>query len=416
MRLKNGFGKTMVYAFSVMLLFAALMTAASCRKDETAKTDSNSANTDQTADADYSKWSSLAARSESTLYYLNHAFGSADYLLYTDLEAHVSGYVCGKPECTHSDENCNAWLGSRGCVSNLFVYDQHIYWAVNDLANDAVMWLYRMELNGEKHERVLQLTFSMTDDEELYPTENAALQMHQGILYAFGRDERLVDGEMFRYSQITAYDITSGKYETVYKGEDHPHALGYGFNAQCSGDNIWYLDYYDGANGPKETSYLRICRYNIPGKSSEVIYEGAYPDTSFEISSIYVSQNDVYFLTRGDGNRAELWRFDSGSKKLFLQYTIEYEVAAFITDGLVALYSLPDQDHIRLAFIDYQGEIVSDHVYSKGDISARTFMMAGFDREKLCLLFDDIETDMETAFVLIPTDGSNMQILWHEKR
>ena len=416
MRLKNGFGKTMVYTSAIMLIFAALMMAASCRKDETIKTDSNSADTNQTADVDYSNWSGLAARSESTLYYLNHAFGSANFLLYTDLEAHVSGYVCGKPECAHSDENCNAWLGSRGCVSNLFVYDQHIYWAVNDLTNDATMWLYRMELNGERHERVMQLTFSMTDDEELYPTENTTLQMHQGTLYVFGRDQRLVDGEMFAYSQITAYNISSGRYETIYKGENCPHALGYGFKAQCSGDNIWYLDYYNGANDSREAPYLHIGRYNISGKRSEVIYEGAYPDTSLEISHIYVRQNKVCFLTRGDGSRTELWQFDLESKKCILKYAIDYEAAAFITDDLVALYSLPDQDHIRLAFIDYQGEIVSDHVYSKGDISARTFMMAGFDREKLCLLFDDIETDMETAFVLIPTDGSNMQILWHEKR
>ena len=40
--------------------------------------------------------------------------------------------------------------------------------------------------------------------------------------------------------------------------------------------------------------------------------------------------------------------------------------------------------------------------------------MAGFDKEQLCLLYDDNESKM--AYVFIPTDEGNMQVLCHEKQ
>lgn len=415
MRLKKRFKKVACCALAVIFLFAAQIIAASCRHGGDGKKGSNLVKSDQTADVDYNRWSALGARCGSTLYFLNRIGGAAQYILYADTETQLSGYLCGKPECTHSDENCNAWIGN---ASNLFIYDDHIYWVSMDYNDDVKLWLNRMELNGEKHKQVMQLTFSLDDLEELYPTRNTTVQMHQGILYVSGEDQRVSDGEMFGYSQITAYDVASGKYERVYLGENHPDTAGYGFKVQCNGDDIWYLEYYNGYSesdaASAVTPFLHVYRYNITQKSTEIIYDGAYPDALSTIMDIYVNSDGLWFTsytTQADGH-TQLWQLEGKSKTPVLKYTIESNTGAWITDGLIAVYSLPDDAHIRTAFIDFEGNLISDQIYPRGEMNIKFCMVAGFDREKLCMLYDDLES--KTAFVLFPTDGSNMQILWQE--
>ena len=70
------------------------------------------------------------------------------YVYYYDEETDIQGKLCAKPECTHEDASCNAYLG----VSNIGIqiYDHSLYWIQGGS-------LYRMDLNGENHARYKRL-------------------------------------------------------------------------------------------------------------------------------------------------------------------------------------------------------------------------------------------------------------------
>ena len=50
-----------------------------------------------------------------------------------------------------------------------------------------------------------------------------------------------------------------------------------------------------------------------------------------------------------------MWQFDLQDKQPVLKYTIEYD-AAWMTDDLVALSSIPDGEHSELPLLIFQGD------------------------------------------------------------
>ena len=90
------------------------------------------------------------------------------YVYYYDEETDTQGKLCAKPECTHEDASCNAYLG----VSNIGIqiYDHSLYWIQGGS-------LYRMDLNGENHEEVRTI-------DVLYGVD-PLFAVHRGFLYTF---------------------------------------------------------------------------------------------------------------------------------------------------------------------------------------------------------------------------------------
>ena len=63
--------------------------------------------------------------------------------------------LCGRPDCMHDNENCNAWLEGLA-YGKIWLYGRHIWYAVEDMDSEPV--LYRMNLDGTDHEKLLKLT------------------------------------------------------------------------------------------------------------------------------------------------------------------------------------------------------------------------------------------------------------------
>ena len=62
---------------------------------------------------------------------------------YYDDETKSEGILCGKPECTHEEMTCNAFIQSPMGIQ---VYDHHLYW----LSGATQIW--RMNLQGTERE------------------------------------------------------------------------------------------------------------------------------------------------------------------------------------------------------------------------------------------------------------------------
>ncbi|NJP40688.1 hypothetical protein HCH52_06440 [Oscillospiraceae bacterium HV4-5-C5C] len=102
-------------------------------------------------------------------YYLRDHFiyyadrGSTDYVK-----------LCGRPDCTHDSEDCNAYIGSE----TFTYYKDEIYYCQYETSEDKPRYeLWKMQADGSQHEKV----------KTIYTASNSTLSMqgyfHQGYFY-----------------------------------------------------------------------------------------------------------------------------------------------------------------------------------------------------------------------------------------
>ena len=72
--------------------------------------------------------------------------------------------LCGRPDCMHDTEDCNAWL--EGPASGkIWLYGDRIYDAFH---YDGIPELWRMKLDGTDHEKMLRFSLPDPNDESAY--------------------------------------------------------------------------------------------------------------------------------------------------------------------------------------------------------------------------------------------------------
>ena len=121
--------------------------------------------------------------------YLNSNFAETEDSLYSipfsgglimgwDKKNHIGGALCGRPECLHNDDQCNAYVGSVP-KSNLSLYQNRLYWigvVKTDPRTRGVPGVYSMKLDGT--DRRLELNWDYYQD----GINNAYL--NKGFVYA----------------------------------------------------------------------------------------------------------------------------------------------------------------------------------------------------------------------------------------
>ena len=130
--------------------------------------------------------------SENTFYNDHSVYYTCmnDWLYYYDTKTGSGGKVCGKAECNHDTDSCNAYLGE--IVSGIQVYDGKLYWTSGIV-------LYRSDLNGENRE-----TYRVLEGSDA--TMNYRFYIHRGSVYvsfiAIGVEEGDARNELriMRYS------------------------------------------------------------------------------------------------------------------------------------------------------------------------------------------------------------------------
>lgn len=236
-------------------------------------------------------------------YFFLYADGNAYYL---DKASGTSTILCGKPECSHTDDTCNAWAYGNF----LTYYNGKLYWSSNDYVeeNGGIVnkgeRLHCMDLDGTNRTVVQNLDFVPGGDTSNYLTEPI---IHRGIVY-------------FSYS---------GCVYAVALGDDIDNAIClYGEKIIDNGSNImnpnemYYELWADGdmvyfmaknvkqSNGTyKDTLYSydpqneKLTKvWQVPDKS-EV---GTWSSTGVSVSSWYVSGGYIYYYLMGN----DLWYAD----------------------------------------------------------------------------------------------------------
>lgn len=242
-------------------------------------------------------------------------YSDGEYVYYSDNNGTNYIKVCSKPNCSHNDEDCDAYIEAPtiGC------YNNHIYWvsSIDNISPGCA--LYRMNLDGSDHEKVYTVT-----------TENGAAYsyvIHNGLLFyklsipdisntdeindkgkmsslykrsleSGSKEELITSGEigniisfhpannyLFLRAMINeridfyCYDIETGRYDLMFNDLDYQDVYfgnekGYLFR---SGEGIYELSYED-------YSVSLVFSTNLEGNfkwffCDKYIYIGQYLDT-----------------------------------------------------------------------------------------------------------------------------------------
>lgn len=202
----------------------------------------------------------MAAESEDTVYYMD-MFSSV--IQYVDKATGISGPLCGKPECTHDSESCNAYVGS---TARMFVDGGRLYTV--GVVPEPVLGIpvYSMALDGTDRR-----TETYLDDEILPGSGNWPYYLlHDGVMYYGSVDQRIENGEEVLYNHICAFplDEKAEPYDILL--EKVPYS--WDFSMQFYGDRLYFIT-NELAAGTDDRRDFRLRRYDVGSGEIETLYE-----------------------------------------------------------------------------------------------------------------------------------------------
>lgn len=189
-------------------------------------------------------------------------------LMYTDKATGLTLPLCGKPECTHTDDTCNAYIGDD--ASGLRVYGGKLYW-IEGGQTQAVM---RMNLDGTARERVTGLNRMDIQVGGVRIGGDSTWTIHRGYVYVAGMLDTVVNGEPRSAFTVYAKPLDGGEGFTVMS------SLQDGSGAYCAmrpvGNDLYIMTsssgYEDRETREGPIVFLSFYRWNSKTRQAECLY------------------------------------------------------------------------------------------------------------------------------------------------
>ncbi|MBQ7063960.1 MAG: hypothetical protein IJM90_03620 [Firmicutes bacterium] len=146
-------------------------------------------------------------------YYLS----TEHWIKFYEMDTHISGFLCNKPECTHDTDTCNANIGY--CLRGIHIYNGYIYWIRQNRGSA----LWRMKPDGSEHEKVFDIEIDTSS------ISDYSFAMHRGYFYYYAINNRIKDGQDVSAFTMIRYPLDGSEHqkEIIYE-ED------YGYAFRCS--------------------------------------------------------------------------------------------------------------------------------------------------------------------------------------
>lgn len=265
-------------------------------------------------------------------YFFLYADGNVYYL---DKKSGASTILCGKPECSHTDDNCNAWAYGNF----LTYYNGKLYWSSYDRVQekggvvDYGERLHCMDLDGTNHKVVQKLDFVPGGDTNNYITKPI---IHRGIVYfcysgclyavALGDD---IDNAVCLYGEKIS--------------DDGSHIIGSNelyYELWADGDMVYFM----AKNVKQKNGTYKDTLYSYDPQSEKLTKEWEVPDksaigswdtTGVSVSSWYISGGYIYYYLCGN----DLWysKLSSGENIKLADLDISSGSAIFSSDYIVIM-------------------------------------------------------------------------------
>lgn len=296
---------------------------------------------------------------ETTIYsYPKVSLDNGNAVLFTDKETGISMPLCGKPECLHNDESCNAYaLDAMG----LTVYDGRLYWYDrNDYA------IYRIKLDGTGRETVCRTARDCLDPSGTNP----CAMFHRGYFY-FGISEHVViGGQPMEQYRVSVQPLDGG--EPFVLLDRSMEGSGTCLMEPVGNDMYLFINGYTlDDSGELDTNIFEVyCWSSETRKARQVlaIHEDADGVSYFDRSHGVVPGDGIYYATCDDKGRQTVYRysFETGETATVLQFDMEsgFSYNPYFTREHIAVpMAVPRDDggsgH-RVRLYDYSGELKAD--------------------------------------------------------
>lgn len=233
------------------------------------------------------------------IYRRNFAEGNSGYYFY-DLMSYVQYYdfdsgnthiLCSKPECTHEDENCNAYAGG---VTIRYAEGDLYYVAEEALTGDFYFW--RKSGDGSETEKLFFL-FHLEDGE--MEISSTLFCIHRGYVYYFLNTTE----EESTYTLYRRKLEKNAKAEVLEKLESETELY---YEVYGSGTKIYYVI----ENYEKENEHMEIRSYDIVNGDIKTEIEKLGLGESY-----YIYRTKIYYTNERDICEKDL---KSGEEKVIM--------------------------------------------------------------------------------------------------
>ena len=338
-------------AMAIALAALLMLTACGCRESSAIPEESGNGSLD--SDRAFSARSTARlCEIGDTVYYL--IMGQSGKLVYYyDKVSGVSGPLCGKPECRHTDTSCNAYVGTAVAIGS---YGGMIYYYDYEYLTGHV--IRRMAADGTGHEtlRVMEMdTFPGSGSDRI-------IQFHRGYMYYATESKTIVDGQERLGLYIVAVPFDQDEDITVILDEETGDV---DLSVQLYGNSMYIMDY-----GEK----LQLRRWDCTTHDMELLLDVESPIKS---PDFWVTDSDIYFNgvigkavseDGTEGTAREVYRYglsDGTFEHVFSWFTpIGY--SDIIADGFIAAVRKEDGQAYAVA-VDFQGNTILDADFSVAD-------------------------------------------------
>lgn len=244
-----------------------------------------------------------AANSELGFYFTDIVYDQQ--LMFYDKKSKKSVPLCGKPNCSHNNKDCNAFLDG---IEKVFYYDDSVYVIASSKEEVTTFVLYKLSKDGSTREVVTKL-FSYDDEDGGISLE---FVIHRG--YAYMVKNWSSSGNKERTTKLESFSLDDPEKKiTIFENKC---VNSYIYIEYISGNHIYVLSNVNKgeASSGKPTQYSQIDVNTKESKKLDIPNQGVFYGEHNQL--IYYFSNDMKTLCsmKMDG---------SDPKKI---YEIEYDM------------------------------------------------------------------------------------------
>ena len=255
------------------------------------------------------------AQSDTVIYKLST---DRSAILFYDKASGISGPLCGKPDCSHTGTDCNAYVSNGHSIQ----YYGSLYIVAADVNTFPVeTWLWKCDLSGGNREKIRKLD----SDAILFTYQPQHYYVHRGTLYLFGNFYTAAGAKASTHASVLSVPLDDSDDFTVLWEQTVENELYTHFR---------FFDKYIYLCAENGLGTANIYQINTETNQVNTIFSDESSDFYYE--DIAVSDDGTLYLAGSDRHTTGyVWKIENGNKSEVLTIPVMEPYTPKILDGYV---------------------------------------------------------------------------------